>query len=319
MGKVLIVDAGLARADALCARLVSDDHEVQRVADASLAQPEAQEEPPDVVICTLEGDGRASLELCRSFRDHDATARARFMVVCDTDEEAAIVSCLDACEHDVVTPPLTVEVLAARVRAQLRRKAASDQTADKVAELEESYLMLEAVSEHLDEMSLQDGLTWLGNRRAMELQLERVHSTAKRYERVYSVVLIDVDFFKKYNDHYGHQAGDDVLKAVAEALAGALRDADVLYRYGGEEMLALFAETDCTGAQAAAEKLRAAVEALAVEHCESPMGHLSISLGVAECRPDPHAESTWEAVVEQADRGLYAAKENGRNRVETAE
>jgi diguanylate cyclase (GGDEF)-like protein len=153
--------------------------------------------------------------------------------------------------------------------------------------------------------SLHDPLTGLGNRRLMETQLEKCFDMARRYDEALSLVMIDIDHFKHYNDTQGHLAGDQLLTMLAKILLREVRRADYVFRYGGEEFLVLLPETGPERAQEAAERLRKTVEAEA---------GVTISLGVAHLEESP---SKPEQLIAHADRALYRAKQNGRNRVET--
>jgi diguanylate cyclase (GGDEF)-like protein len=170
---------------------------------------------------------------------------------------------------------------------------------------------LEVANQTLHLLSHEDALMHIGNRRAMEVELSFTEASSKRYQKNYSVALMDIDFFKKYNDHYGHQAGDDALIAVANALKEAMRESDRLYRYGGEELLMLMAEATDDDRLTAAERAREAVEDLNIEHIACPLAKLTISIGVASSRGD----EPWHSLVARADKALYQAKNSGRNRV----
>ena len=176
---------------------------------------------------------------------------------------------------------------------------------------------LEATNASLQQLAMSDGLTGLANRRHFD---DRLHSEFKRAVRDQSpvaLVILDVDFFKKFNDHHGHVAGDACLRKVAEALqAGQRRPGDVAARFGGEEFTILLPDTDLAGALLVAEKVRAAIAALAVPHQRSPFQVVTASAGVHAFVPQrgQHARTLLEA----ADRGLYQAKAEGRNRVCTA-
>jgi diguanylate cyclase (GGDEF)-like protein len=153
--------------------------------------------------------------------------------------------------------------------------------------------------------SLHDPLTGLGNRRLMETQLEKCFEMARRYDEALSLVMIDIDHFKHFNDTQGHLAGDQLLTRLAKILLREVRRADYVFRYGGEEFLVLLPETGPERAQEAAERLRKMVEAEA---------GVTISLGVAHLEESP---SRPEQLIAHADSALYRAKQNGRNRVET--
>ncbi|HBD20850.1 MAG TPA: hypothetical protein DC063_12710 [Arenimonas sp.] len=174
------------------------------------------------------------------------------------------------------------------------------------------------LEERLREMSATDGLTHIANRRAFDEALVREWERALRSGGPLSVIMADIDFFKRYNDQYGHVAGDACLQQVAAALkAGVRQGGDLVARYGGEEFAVVLPGADEDAARAVAEALRQRVQALALPHDGNPAtGVVTISLGVATCAPVRGREPT--ALVEAADRQLYRAKEGGRNRVEAA-
>ena len=181
---------------------------------------------------------------------------------------------------------------------------------DAYVHLIERQSVLETENQQLHLLSNKDALMGIGNRRAMEVELAFTESSARRYQKTYAVALMDVDYFKKYNDHYGHQMGDEALQALATAIKGSMRDADRVYRYGGEELLLLMPETSSDDAVVAAERGRQAVEAMERPHCDSPFGCLTISVGVASSDND-----SWRQLVRRADGALYQAKNAGRNQV----
>ncbi|NBB11588.1 diguanylate cyclase [Pseudomonas sp. SLFW] len=172
---------------------------------------------------------------------------------------------------------------------------------------------LRIASHSLEKLALQDGLTGLANRRHFQeiLGLEFVAGQANLHPL--SLIMIDIDYFKSYNDNYGHVAGDKCIVAVAECIRSNLnRTGDLAVRYGGEEMAVFLPYSDAHGAFALAEKIRLSVLARAIEHKGNPDGVVSISLGVYGCAA--HQCPTMEAFVERADIALYTAKHEGRNR-----
>jgi diguanylate cyclase (GGDEF)-like protein/PAS domain S-box-containing protein len=166
----------------------------------------------------------------------------------------------------------------------------------------------------LEHLAVTDQLTGLANRRRFDQELEREWRRAARDHSALSLLLIDADFFKLYNDTYGHQAGDDVLQTIAATTAAALhRSGDLVARWGGEEFVVLLPNTEIAGAATVAEHTRAAVEALAIKHKASPKDCVTISIGVA-CR-HPGLDQASESLLAEADTRLYEAKRRGRNRV----
>ncbi len=177
---------------------------------------------------------------------------------------------------------------------------------------------LSAAEARIRELALTDELTRLANRRHVGDRFREELGRSVRYGRPISVVLLDVDHFKAVNDTEGHDAGDAVLRAVAGAIASALRVSDVPGRWGGEEFLAVLPETDAAGARVLAERVRAAVEALRVEHAGKAL-KVTISAGLATWVPAAARVAGVEAesLLKQADEALYRAKGAGRNRVES--
>lgn len=170
----------------------------------------------------------------------------------------------------------------------------------------------------LAELAEHDGLTGILNRRAFDHRLEEILGQSRRYGRPVSLVLFDVDHFKTYNDRYGHPAGDECLRRVAAALSNAMRrPGDVLARYGGEEFVAILPDTAAGGAREVANAAREQVERLELRHTASVEGIVTVSVGVASTNGGT-LDLTPGALIEQADKALYRAKDEGRNRVVVA-
>jgi len=176
--------------------------------------------------------------------------------------------------------------------------------------------ILVKANEELRALSLEDPLLGIGNRRSMEVDLQHTHASAIRYKYSYSVLILDIDYFKAYNDFYGHPAGDNVLKLVSNALKASLREADRLYRYGGEEFLALLPETDASGAKLTAERMIENVKGSNIKHCMSPYQIITISAGSCNFN-DSATDKSWKDIIKKADTRLYKAKEGGRSRAVT--
>ena len=171
----------------------------------------------------------------------------------------------------------------------------------------------------LSALALTDSLTGLMNRRAFDEALAREWKLAVRYGTQISLLFLDLDHFKLFNDLYGHKAGDDCLRAVAVAVSGAVRVTDRVARYGGEEITVILPSTFSSGAVEAAEKVRSAVEALRLNHEGNPQGKgwITVSVGVATAlvQRGETVEGMPEALLEAADSAMYRAKNEGRNRV----
>ncbi|MFV3371919.1 diguanylate cyclase [Pseudomonas sp. NY15435] len=173
---------------------------------------------------------------------------------------------------------------------------------------------LRELNNQLEAMSLTDALTGIANRRRFDQVLDQEWGHARRSGECLALAVVDVDWFKHYNDHYGHPAGDACLREIAQALATTVnRSTDLVARYGGEEFVFLAPMTDLAGVRGMAQKLLQAVEALALAHELSPLGRVSVSIGVAASVPGQEASA--DVLVARADAALYEAKKQGRNQL----
>ncbi|MBP0598329.1 GGDEF domain-containing protein [Herbaspirillum sp. LeCh32-8] len=187
------------------------------------------------------------------------------------------------------------------------------------AELDEARVNLEEMNKTLARLALEDALTGLANRRQFERGLQEEFNRAARTGLSLAVIMIDVDYFKQYNDLYGHMAGDKVLRRLGSAIRDTnLRPEDMLARYGGEEIAVLLPGAKLEGAVMVAERIRKSIEALDIEHSASASGHLTISLGVSAVAPQRQVDNP-EDVLREADEALYLAKAAGRDCIRTVD
>ena len=231
--------------------------------------------------------------------------------------EARIES-LDAGADDYISKPCDERELLARVRNLLRSHAAEQQLALLNRQLQEQKQQLETANQALQYLATYDDLTELKNRRCLNEYLDTEWRRLAREEAPLSLIMCDIDYFKLYNDTYGHQAGDECLRQVAGVLRSSLkRPADLVARYGGEEFVVVLPNTDIEGATRVAEFIRAEVQGLQIIHPKSAVSeYVTLSLGVACCIPAPHKPP--ETLIAIADEYLYRAKNSGRDRVSVA-
>lgn len=186
-----------------------------------------------------------------------------------------------------------------------------------ISERKKTEEKLLALQKELEALSFKDGLTGIANRRQFDASLEREWESARGSQLPLSLLLFDVDFFKQFNDLYGHVQGDKCLTDIAQTLnLAAVGPRDVVARFGGEEFVILLPETDAIGAQRVAKRCQRLIEKRAITHAQSPHGQLvTASIGLGTIMPNDRMSTT--DFLQAVDRQLYAAKQNGRNRIET--
>jgi two-component system cell cycle response regulator len=264
----------------------------------------------DVVISDWAMPGSDGIELCRRIRAFSGRRDANPYFVFTTafvDKDHYLIG-MQVGADDYLTKPLDLDELRARLIAM-----------ERVISLQKRLLRqkkaLELVNRKLFKEARQDPLTRLGNRLRLREDLETLSAQAQRYGHSYCAMLCDVDFFKQYNDTYGHLAGDEVLKKMAGVISENLRAGDMAYRYGGEEFLVILPEQDLKSATVVAKHLLRSLEDLAIPHgAKMPPGVVTISVGLAALPPGE--KKPIENLLKEADAALYGAKEAGRNRVE---
>lgn len=263
----------------------------------------------DLVMPDIDG-----MTLVRFFRANHLTKDIPVIVLSSKEDPAVKSEAFANGANDyLVKLPDRIELIA-RIRAHTRHYLMQMERDAAFFALREMQKQLERSNAELHRISSLDGLTGIANRRHFDTKLEEEWQRAMREKECLALALIDIDFFKDYNDSYGHQAGDDCLKQVAEALSQCLsRPADLIARYGGEEFAAILPATNAEGAATLAEKFRTAVARLAIEHRASECADtVTISAGVVAVVPDRDLDAN--ALIKLADEALYQAKAEGRDR-----
>lgn len=269
---------------------------------------------PTVILQDLIMPNVDGLTLVRQYRDNPITSDIPIIVLSTKEEPAVKSEAFAVGANDyLIKLPDQVELIA-RVRYHSRAYVSQLQRDEAYRALRQSQKQLLEKNLELERLTNLDGLTGLSNRRYLDEYMAVEWSRAARERTALSVLMIDVDDFKRYNDTYGHLAGDDVLKQVAEAIKlGSERPADLATRYGGEEFMVILPSTPYTGAQSTGEKLRRRVEQLAIPHSGSASGRITASVGGASVVP-ARGDSAMR-LIEAADRALYMAKKSGKNQL----
>ncbi len=313
---VLLVDDQAIVAEAVRRALASErEIDFHYCAHPDQAVRTAEEVRPAVILQDLVMPGTDGLTLVRAYRGNEAT-RDVPIIVLSTKEEPAIKSAAFASGANdyLVKLPDSVELIA-RVKYHSRSYVNMLQRDEAYRALRRSQQELLRANLELRRLTHSDGLTGLSNRRYLDEFLNAEWKRAERERTEVSLLMIDVDYFKPYNDTYGHVAGDNVLRSVATTIRREIRQPrDLVARFGGEEFAVVLPGTGSAGARLLAEKMRRDVAALALPHVGSAVSeHLTISIGVATLTPAPGLAET--ALIEEADAALYRAKRDGRNRV----
>jgi two-component system cell cycle response regulator len=252
----------------------------------------------DLIVISLATRGFDGLRLCSQLRSLPEGRNVPILVISDGDP-TRLTKALEMGVNDYLTRPVDKNELVARVRTQLRKKRYADRLRDNV------QLGLE--------MAITDQLTGLSNRRYMSHHLETIFADAKKKKRPLSFVIMDIDYFKKVNDTYGHDIGDEVLKEFGSRIAANVRGIDLACRYGGEEFIVAMPDTDIVFAYNIAERLRQSIETTPFKISRAP-GKLSITISVGIAKAEGENDST-DQLLHRADQALYRAKQSGRNRV----
>lgn len=273
---------------------------------------------PTVILLDLVMPDVGGMTLVRFFKANKKTEDVPIIVLSSIEAPVDKESAFSAGASDyVVKLPDKIELIA-RIRAHARSFLNKQERDEAFEELRRLKAELEESNSALQTLSCLDGLTGIANRRRFDDYMAQEWKRAQREGSTLSLILIDIDFFKFYNDNYGHQQGDDTLRAVVNALAGGInRPGDLLARYGGEEFVVVLPDTTLDGAVNIAELLKSRVNAMRIPHAFSKVtDHVTLSMGVACCEPGKRFQK-FDDLIEAADKALYEAKDSGRNCIRT--
>ena len=291
--KILIVDDTPANIRIL-SMLLMDDYDIIFATEGDDGLKRELEERPDLILLDIMMPGMDGYEVCRRLKAAPETTDIPVIFVTALGQEADEARGLEAGAIDYIVKPISPPIVKARVHNHLKLKRYQDTLAG---------------------LAMLDGLTGIPNRRRFDEILRLEWNRAQRTGTRLSLMMIDIDHFKLYNDTYGHLEGDDCLRAVAQAMSGALhRAGDMVARYGGEEFACILPDTGSNGSRNVAERIMAGVSDLEISHSASPVAP-KVTVSIGYCTKMPEEGRTPEQLVLCADRNLYRAKQNGRNRI----
>lgn len=279
-------------------QILANDYQVLMATSGKQALALCENKQPDLILLDLIMPDMDGYEVCQLLKRNPVTKDIPIIFITAQTDESAEEKGLDLGAVDFISKPINPRIVRARVK---------------------THLMLKAQSDLLRSWAYLDGLTGVHNRRYFDEHLNAEMGRAVRNHSAMSLVMLDVDFFKRYNDRYGHQAGDDCLRRVAHSLRTSLmRPGDHIARYGGEEFVCLLPETGFAGAMQLAEQIRKEIIGQQIEHADSSVApFVTVSLGVGS-KPE-HIHASASALMSLADAQLYRAKEAGRHRIYGAE
>lgn len=307
--KILLVEDHKTQAERALEFLEKEGYEVILVENAKAAIKEATSQPFDVILLDLVLPDMSGNEVCRWLKLDSHTKGIPIVMLTSKDSIPDKVSGLEAGADDYLPKPYNELELNARIYACLRTKTLQDELRQKNRQLEELLVKVEL-------LSITDPLTEIYNRRHFETIMKKEFARVIRYNIPLTCLMIDVDYFKRINDTYGHQTGDSVLKEIAQIISDNLRkEIDTVARWGGEEFIVLLPETKKEHALNPASRILKIIS----EHKFSDIAsdeRITVSIGIASA-PDPFIDNS-EKFTRAADNALYEAKEKGRNRIEIA-
>jgi diguanylate cyclase (GGDEF)-like protein len=318
---ILLVDDQPVNLRLLANLLVSRGYEVRAVTSGKMALTVVQTAKPDLILLDICMPGIDGYEVCQTLKADPHTQDIPVIFVSALNEVFDKVRAFEVGGVDYITKPFHLAEVLARVETHLTLKRLQQQLREQNKRLQREVrdrlaaeAALQTANQELERLASLDGLTKVANRRGFDHRLEIEWRRLSREKSSLALVLCDVDHFKLYNDHYGHQAGDICLQKIAQAIEQCTRrSADLVARYGGEEFVVVLPNTDLEGAQHIASSIQHRIASLQIPHAQhSSSPFVTVSMGVAAIYPTPDRHSS--ELVAAADQALYTAKHQGRDR-----
>lgn len=270
----------------------------------------------DLIILDIILREENGIDICKKIKNHPAYQEVPIIMITAQKELEYLKEAFEAGAMDYLKKPIKKIEFMVRVNSAIRLRKETKARIEREKELLKLSEELKKANQKLEKMALVDGLTGISNRRLFDKTLKKELKRSRRENSTLSLIMIDIDNFKAYNDTYGHQEGDECLKKVAFVLdENAKRAADFAARYGGEEFAVILPDTDKAGAIKIAEDIRTGIMHLKIEHKNSKTSdYVTVSLGVSSIKTEEEiGQKLIKSFIESADQALYQAKENGKN------
>ncbi|WP_055076630.1 PleD family two-component system response regulator [Pseudanabaena sp. 'Roaring Creek'] len=317
---VLVVDDTPPNLHLLITMLTRKGYHARGVEDGYMALSDIHSDPPDLVLLDINMPHMNGFQVCQQLKSSVLTRDIPVIFISARDEVLDKVEAFAVGGVDYITKPFQIAEVLARIENQLTLRRLQRQLQEQNERLKQEInsriiaeTLLQEANEKLGRLVNLDGLTQLANRRCFDEYLEQEWQRLARDQLPLSLIMCDIDFFKNYNDTYGHVAGDDCLRKVSSVIKQSVRrPADLAARYGGEEFVVVLPNTDIEGSMAIAEVIRKGLVDLMIPHDDSAVStFVTLSMGVTSLVP--MADSHPSVLLTAADYALYRAKELGRN------
>lgn len=312
-GNILIVDDTPNNLSVLRQILTEQGHRVRPALSGEIALKTIQADLPDLILLDILMPGMDGYEVCGRIKKDEQTRDIPIIFISALNELEDKMRAFSEGGVDYISKPFHTEEVLARVNTHLTLRTQQKALTKQNAELKDKNTLIHEQAEKLKTLAAKDFLTGLSNRRDFFEKAQLEEKRFKRTKRPFAFIMLDLDHFKNINDTYGHDCGDTVLIGVARWLENTLRDQDQVARWGGEEFICLLPETDLTGAENVADKIRK-VLAEARHRCSNVEIQVTITLGVCVYQGD----ASLEECINRADQALYQGKKQGRNQVNIA-
>lgn len=319
---ILVVDDTPPNLQLLLTMLTRKGYEAQGVIDGLVALSDIQKRLPDLVLLDINMPNIDGFQVCQQLKSNVLTCEIPVIFISARDEVLDKVQAFAVGGVDYITKPFQIAEVLARIENQLTLRRLQKQLQEQNELLKQEInnriiaeTLLQEANEKLERLVNLDGLTQLANRRCFDEYLEQEWQRLAREQLPLSLIMCDLDFFKNYNDTYGHVAGDDCLRKVSLLIKQSVRrPADLAARYGGEEFVVVLPNTDIEGSLAITEVIRQNLSELAIPHDDSSVSQfVTLSMGVTSLIPQ--IDSNPSILLTAADYALYRAKELGRNQI----